>query len=113
MLEIPIVEGAVATAQRFLLDGDYYVLTIRFNERDAGWWMDIADGDNNPIAFGIGLRADTPIQAHLQHLKGMPPGVFACVDTTDKGVDPGFDDLGDRVLLLYLEEADLEEEGLL
>ena len=106
MLEIPIPEGDVATTQRFLLDGEYFTLTIRFNERDVGWWLDIADGDGNPLVFGIALRADTPVQAHLRHLDGLPPGLFTCIDTTDQGLDPAFEDLGDRVLLLYLEEAD-------
>jgi hypothetical protein len=94
-----------------LLDGEFYTLRLRWNERDAGWRLHIGAGDGTPIAHSIALRADTPIQAHLQHLPGLPPGIFACIDTTNQGIDPEFDELGDRVQLYYIEEADILELG--
>jgi hypothetical protein len=108
MIEIPFDIGEVATVTRILLDGEYYTLTVRWNERDQGWWLNVADGDGNQIVNGIPLRSDSPVAAHVQHVTNMPPGVFGVQDSTDKGLDPGFEDLGDRVLFFYLEAEDLE-----
>ena len=106
-IEIPFLPDANAFEQRMRLDGEDYTLTFRWNPRAERWFMDLGDPDGSPIVNGLALVIGS-ITRHLRARVGMPPGLFICLDTSDSGVDPGFDELGSRVKLVYLEEADLE-----
>ena len=57
----------------------------------------------------IGMRpviADWPPFARFRSSL-LPAGELIFIDTSGNNLDPGEDDLGVRVLLVYLEEADL------
>lgn len=106
-LEIPILAGVNVFEQRMLLDGEFYTLNFRWNKRASRWYLDLADGEGDMIATGLAIVVGIPITAHLRAHAGVPPGVIVCVDTTDAGEDPGFDELGERCKLIYLEAAEL------
>ena len=106
MIEIP-VSADPHFEQRMTLDGEYYTLRFRWNERTAQWKLHVGDGDGNPVAHGIALVANNWAGMHVRYLAGMPPGAFALLDTTGRGVDPGFDELGQRVVVMYVTEAEL------
>ena len=111
MIEIPVgppvAAGDVHFEMRMLLDGEYFTLTFRWNERDSGWRFSLGNGVGEALFYSVALRVGTPIQIHLRHLSGLPPGFFVCLDSTQAGIDPAFEDLGDRVGVFYVEEADL------
>ncbi len=116
-VRIPIVRGADDAARFTLqvtLDGTTYTLEFRWNERAArtdavgnllagAWFMNVLDGEGvQPLMVGLQVVVDYPIAANV--VSRTPPGVFIAVDTgaaIGSGVDPGFDDLGNRVKLRY------------
>lgn len=104
---IPIPTGANAVAARVPLDDEYFVLTFRWNHRAQRWYMDVADTTGVMVASGLAVCADTPLTAHLAGYDRMPRGILVAVDGTDSGIDPGLEELGQRVKIVYLEEADL------
>lgn len=92
--------------QRTILDGVEYLLSFQWNQREAKWYLSIADSEGAPLGSGLKLVADFPLNRRLVD-PGAPPGVLYAMDRTGEGVDPGLRDLGDRVFLIYVPVADL------
>ncbi len=87
------------------LDGKNYLLTFRWNGRDAAWYMDISREDATPIRNGIRLSLGALLGSDTQS-EDMPLGKFFVYDLSGSGVDAGFHDLGVRVFLYYFDEAE-------
>lgn len=104
---IPTVPDLNAYTQRVPLDDEYFSITLRWNDRAERWYMDLADSQGAAIAYGLAIESDTVLTAHLAGLVGMPRGIFVAVDGTGSGEDAGYDELGQRVQIVYLEAADL------
>lgn len=108
-LTIPTDSGEQVQPQvlRCNFDGVPYQLTLRWNERAGLWRMDIADVSGNVLAAGLAVRsAGLPITTALYRREGLPPGLFVAVPTSDAGSDAGVEELGLRVVLTYVEQAD-------
>lgn len=105
-VEIPVTPGTACTIERVSLEGSIYTLRMVWSERLDAWLLDIMTNEGVPIAQGLPLRAGVPINNAVRHLPGMPPGLFVVYDSTQQGNDPTFDDLGVRVLLIYLTAAE-------
>ena len=84
------------------LEGSTYRLRFRWHERTKAWHLDLADVDGGPIAEGLRLVLLQPLLGGLHH-DARPPGDFLCDDATGLDKDPGYEDLGTRVQLLYVE----------
>jgi hypothetical protein len=93
-------------SQRTILDGREYVLTLQWNQRSAHWFLSIADQDGVSIADGLKLVANFPVNRRITDPRG-PAGLIIPMDLSGSGNDPGLHDLGDRVLLVYVEVADV------
>lgn len=98
----------VATEQRVVLEGVGYRIRLQWNARAATWMLDLSSETGEALATGVALRAGVPLTLHLRHRIGMPPGSLILVDTSDALGDPTFDDLGDRVRLLYYTAAEVD-----
>lgn len=96
--------------QRTILDGREYLLTFQWNQRLAKWTLSLADQDGVSIADGLLLVADFPINRRLTDRRA-PPGLIIPMDTSESGLDPGLTDLGDRVLLIYVDVEDIPAPG--
>lgn len=109
---VPILRG-VDDAGYFdlqaTLDGVTYTLEFRWNVRLGAWFMNVLDAEGvEPRLIGVRLVADYPLAQNI--VDRDPPGYFLAVDTgaaAGFGVDPGFDDLGSRVQLVYVPEAEI------
>ena len=89
------------------LEGARYVFCLDWNAREEAWYLSINDLENEPILSGLRIVADwTPLR-RFHYLDNIPPGEILILDTSGEGMDPGRNDLGDRVLVLYFAEADL------
>jgi hypothetical protein len=86
------------------LDGAVYLMTFRWNERESKWYMTLADDTGDPIFAGVKVVADRVISFRTADAR-MPPGDITTIDTSGAGLDPGLDDLGNRVKLVYIGEA--------
>lgn len=89
--------------QTVTLDGSRYLLRLMWAERSRRWYLDLETTDGTPIRRGIKVVADRPLTERLT-MDDRPPGELWCVDRSGGGVDPDIRDLGDRCLLLYVEE---------
>jgi uncharacterized protein DUF6983 len=104
---VPVIPNVNAFSVRMPLDDEFFTATLRWNDRAQRWYMDLADSQGTLLAAGLAVVSDTPLTAHLTHRTGMPRGIFVVVDGTGSGADADFDELGQRVDIVYLEEADL------
>ena len=86
-----------------------YTFLVGWNYRENAWYVSITDADNNVVISSVKLC----LGAFLGRTAAAPPftdGVLVAIDTNsinDGGVEAGFDDLGSRVVIRYVETADL------
>lgn len=92
------------------LDGITYVLRVRWNTRDAAWYLDARERDGTAIAFGVKLVVGILLGQAVSHPLFMG-GMFVW-DLSGEDRDPGFNDLGSRVLLVSLTASDQVLLGL-
>lgn len=93
------------------LDGVLYLFEVRWNDREAAWYLDLKTADGDPILTSIKLVTACALGARRVDSR-MPPGVLVIEDTaanTQGLEDPGLDDLGTRHRLIYYDESDFEE----
>lgn len=106
---VPTRENSATYRQRTALDGRDYILTFTFNQREWRWYLDIEDQNALPILSGYKLCANENILQCVTDLR-RPPGVLVAMDMRSTGLtpteprDPGYEELGDRVKLVYIEE---------
>jgi len=81
------------------LEGSAYTFIFVWNYRESCWEISIAD-----IAYGIAIRIGVDVLASIPII-GKPPGRLVAGDTSGQGLDPGLEDLGGRVVLLYEEST--------
>lgn len=88
------------------LDGAVYRFSFQFNDREGFWYLSIADESGIPIRSGIKVVVNWPLFARAVE-EAAPPGSLFAIDTTDQDLEPGLADLGEAVLLTYIEEESL------
>lgn len=106
MLGIPLRSDLPFFDVQVPLDGVTYTLEFRWNVRAAAWFMTVLDEQAETVLMA-GLKLVLGAFIGLEQTGRQPPGVFLMLDTSGTNVDPGVDDLGDRVRLEYLTAADL------
>jgi hypothetical protein len=104
MIVIPTTAGVARYTQRTILDGREYVLGFNWNSRDARWSLSLADAAGVPIVSGIYIVCGVALLRLVTDVR-CPPGDIFARDKDGLG-DPGFNDLGVRVDLIYKEAAD-------
>lgn len=87
------------------LDGIQLTFELRWNGRAASWFMSIFDEDDEPIRSGIRVVLGPELGGRVSDAR-MPPGQLFAIDLDNSGVEPGLDDLGERVLVMYISQGD-------
>lgn len=86
------------------LGGEPFALGFEWNDRAGAWFFSLATVDGVVLAAGRRVSVGMPLL-----FRGasplLPRGDIEAVDTSGTGRDPGFDELGTRVRLLFLEVA--------
>lgn len=85
-----------------------YILDVRWNERDAAWYLDVLAEDETPLRVGIRVVLGAMLGGRSVH-PGFPAGLMIAADLTDSGHDAGLDDLGARVVINFYTVAELQE----
>jgi hypothetical protein len=101
---LPLEPGNVGGAfQEFptVLDGSEFIVRVRWNTRDAAWYLSLFDVADDPIFQGIKIVLGVALGRRVTDER--MPGVFLAADLnspdgTDRR-DAGFDDLGERVVV--------------
>lgn len=74
--------------------GDYELqFAVRWNERDAAWYFDIAAETGAPIVSGVKLVLGVALARRCLH-PALTAGYLVAVDTSGQRRDAGFDDVG-------------------
>ena len=116
---IPTSTELTDYVQTTSLDGRAYIIRLLHNQREDKWYMRLADQDDVPIVEGIKVVAESDLLQRIVDTR-RPPGIIIAKDTTAPDVDisigeqilatdPGLTELGGRVLLIYLTEAEVAE----
>ena len=101
-LQLPLRAGLPHYRFSVELDGADFGFSLRFNERDSYWYLSLATGAGEPILSGSRVALGMPLlRKVVSPLR--PPGELIALDTSSRGLRPGRDDFGSRVLLLYME----------
>lgn len=82
------------------LDGATYLLEFLWNTRGEFWTLSILDAAEAPLVMGIRIVAAWELLAQYSDDR-LPGGRLLTVDMSGLGIDPGRDDLGKRVILVY------------
>ena len=88
------------------LDGTTFGLEMAWNFRGEYWSMSIFDADGVALLYGVRLVVDFLLASRFRDSR-LPAGNFQAMDTSGEQRDPGFNDLGSRVLLLYFAAGEL------
>jgi hypothetical protein len=102
VLTLPARTDLRAYSFQVELEGALYLFALRWNARAASWFMDITDTSGAPVIAGRRVVIDWPLLRTVVK-ENRPPGEILAVDTTNAGTDPGLDELGARVQLVYVE----------
>jgi hypothetical protein len=88
------------------LDGVVYGLSFFYNNRDERWYYDLYDESGNLLRAGLKAASGWP-SLRLDKSRDRPPGDIFAIDPTSLDTEPGLSDLGDSVILTYVEEDSL------
>lgn len=107
---IRITPGDPLQVGSVTLDGEPYVLRVRWNTSDSAWYLDAWERDGKtPIAFGIKLILGVRLGSTYNHAL-FAAGMFL-LPLTDSGNEPGLNDLGSTVLLIHMTADDAVLSG--
>jgi hypothetical protein len=107
---VPFVPSDPLQLVSVALDGVTYVLRARWNTTDNAWYLDAWERDGTtPIAFGLKLVLGVRLGSTYSHAL-FAAGMFM-LPLDDTGIEPGFADLGSRVLLVHMTADDAIVSG--
>lgn len=116
-MSIELIDTSVLESdytQRVTLDGTDYILRLLFNARPGRWFIDVLDEEESPILSGFKLSANEDILALVIDDR-KPPGSLVAMhypsqnEAPETPRDPGIEQLGQRVILTYIEADTLAE----
>lgn len=88
------------------LDNATFNLEVRWNQRSTTWYLHLNDAQGNPILMGRKICLGMPIWIRFRNA-ALPIGQLAAIDTSGQDIEPGINDLGGRVQLVYTPAAEL------
>jgi hypothetical protein len=107
ILRIPLPKGVPSFSQRVMLEQLEYIFDVHWNERAERWYLQLYDSTGELITTRK-VIANWPLLNGLVH-ESRPPGELIALDTQQLTTPIGLYDLGDRVVLDYLEASDVAE----
>jgi hypothetical protein len=97
---LPIQRGSNRFQFEIDLDSRTVVFRFEWNDRLDSWFFDLLNIDQTPILSGVSVVVGIPLWNRFRDPR-IPPGSIEAIDTSGAGIDPAFEDLGDRVVILY------------
>jgi len=104
IIEIPVRSDIPFYDMEITLERTAYFLEFYFNKRKDRWMMDILNQEKMPILVGTPLLTNVELLDKFA-FEDTPPGLFLVLDLEGEQLNPGRNDLGDRVKLIYEEAA--------
>jgi hypothetical protein len=103
---IPLAPGTPFYRQRTVLEGREYVLRLRWSQLESRWYLDVYDAQENLLAGAIKVVVNWPLLEACRFSQALPPGELVAFDGRPDPRDPGLDELGASIPLLYWPAAD-------
>ena len=105
-LETPPL-GVFRWVLRKQLDGVFYRFLYRWNLRAGAWYLDIGNDSGQAQVRGVKvcLGAD---KLRAYKYRDVPQGDLRVIDSTGTGTEPTWRDLGERVVIEYVEPDTVE-----
>lgn len=107
-VEIPFDKQETNYSFSVTLSGTLYTFHVYWNLRSQNYFIDMLRTQDDAVVFrSLRVAVGTP---PLLGVVGdaRPPGELIVVDTSEKELDPGLYEFGDRVKMIYLEPSELE-----
>lgn len=104
LLQIPTRTDVNNYEEQVTLEEATYTFKFIWNYRGEFWSMSILDANDVEIVSGIAVRVDIDLLKYVGSSR-KPPGSLVAYDTSGANEDPGLEDLGGRVILLYQEST--------
>jgi hypothetical protein len=92
------------------IEGQDYLLELAWNTRDERWYVSLYKADGTCLVASVAMVVDFPL---FRKTVGpdIPKGYFMAVDTAGNGAEiAAQEELGVRVQLTYLTEAEVDAE---
>lgn len=88
------------------LGGASYLFELRWNHRDAAWYMSVSELDGQPIMRGVKIVIGGFLGRQYQH-RLVSSGALIATDLSGANLDAGLDDLGSRVVVARWTSAEI------
>lgn len=108
VFSIPLRKDQARFDFTVVLDGVAYLFLFSWNSRDSAWYMSLFTEDETPICLGVKVVVNWPL-CYRTRSPLKPPGLLMAFDQASQGVNPGLEDLGGRVRLLYFDADSVAE----
>lgn len=103
---LPLIPSVPNYRVSTTLDGEQYILDVRWNGRDEAWYLDLLAEDETPIRRGMKVVLGVPLGARSVDL-AFPDGFLLASDLSGAGREAGLDDLGARVRVYFYSREEL------
>jgi hypothetical protein len=104
--KLPLLPAIQNSRVSCVIGDSQFLFDIRWNNRDESWYMDMRDQDEDLIVAGMRIVLGSPLGARTADSR-FPPGVFLAIDTTNSGQEATYDDLGERVIVMFFSPEEL------
>lgn len=107
---LPIEQGDADQAWTTDLAGGIYLVRLRWNQREAAWYLDVLERDERtPIVQGVKVVLGAMLGRRAPHAL-FRDGALIARDTSGAGREATLEDLGARVELWYFTRYELVAE---
>jgi len=103
-LILPVDNSSASYDFQVQLENAWYRIELYFNFRVGYWFLSCYDGSENMLVAGRKVVLGANLLGRGVD-PALPPGFIFAVDTSGQNLDAGYDDLGGRVLLTYVEST--------
>lgn len=104
MITLPTRTDLVRYAFEIDLEGTTFAFEFYWSDRAASWFFTLSDVDGNALVSGRRVSLGIPLLARFAN-PGLPLGDIWAFDTSGQDAEPGINDLGGRVQLVYVEST--------
>ena len=103
-LRVLFKEEQTRVTQTLELEGIRIDLVTYTNKFDGLWYMDMLDGEGDPIVRGIALVVGLDLMYRYRYKDTVPPGIFMVQDQSGTPfIDPNLESfINDDAMLLYI-----------
>jgi hypothetical protein len=98
--KIPLRSDLDKYSLRVDLDGKVFTLSFNYHQRMDRWYMNILDENDIVLLRGVKMVLGLKL-ANKHKNENFPEGDLFLFDTSGSGVNPGLEDFGKRVILMY------------